>query len=180
MMERVAHEQARAGQNRAGSDAHGTETHSPILGPMANPSEGLMDGPRPSRMRRWSWVALMFVLGACLGEGSVEIRGTIVSAADRTPVSGAEVRMYFDNPNLWTQTCDQLQQPFSVVRSDQTGYFKTASTMYPASCIASPSCKQGVLCISQPGFATKRLEFDDCDRNALVDEDGVVIELTPQ
>jgi hypothetical protein len=128
--------------------------------------------------RRWQlWSAAIVTPAACIGEAGIGIRGTVVSATDRAPLAGAEVRMYFDQPDSWSKTCEQLQKPFSVVSTNASGYFKTETDMYPAGCDAD--CKRGVLCIALDGYTTLRQTFDDCEQHQIVNEDNLVFELAP-
>jgi hypothetical protein len=135
------------------------------------------------RQRRWPTVARILVATivvpvACTGEGYLQIRGKAVSAADRAPVPDAEVRMYVDRPDAWSKSCEELDKPYSDVRTDAAGKFETQAYMYQGGC-SSSSCKQGVLCISHVGFATLRRTFDDCNHDEIVDRDNLIFELTP-
>lgn len=141
---------------------------------MAKTSSGL-----PTPVRRL--LRLLVLTPLACGDGWVEIHGTIVSAADQRPLPGADIRLYFDWPNIDEISCDatgneDAQKPQQSVRSNEEGKFQTEPIGY-AGC---QSRKRGLLCVSHAGFQTTRIEFNDRETDGILSEENAIIELEPE
>jgi hypothetical protein len=113
----------------------------------------------------------------CVSEGFLSLHGTVVSAADRQPIPGADVEIYVTGEDLTQRSCEDLQKDRTKYagRSDQQGRFKTKTYTYAA----FGNCEPVILCVSRSGFESFRKPFDTCDQDWAHREQDVVIELKP-
>lgn len=131
-----------------------------------------------SRLTGWS---LAFVsLMACHSQGFLELRGTVVSATNNSPIADAELHLRFNvSDSAWALTCEEARasaHPSELFRSDNDGKFDIGNWVYGGGGPGCSSCKRGVLCVSKPGFQTQRFRFDDCDDAAVSSgEDKLVV-----
>ncbi len=110
---------------------------------------------------------MLLGLMSCHSEGWLELRGTVASAADGSPLPGAELHLRFNvSDAAWALSCEEARaeaHPADVYLADEQGRFDVGKQVYGGGGPGCSYCERGVLCVSHDGFRSERIQFDDCN-----------------